>query len=315
VWVAEVVLQQTRVAQGLDYYHRFLAHFPTVGSLASADEAAVLKVWEGLGYYSRARNMRRAAQAIMAQHSGLFPKKWEQLAQLPGFGPYTARAVASFAFSQPVAVLDGNVFRVASRVLADPTPIDRPANRQHYQALADAWLGNLPSPDFNNAMMDLGATVCTPRSPACPQCPVARHCVAFARGQVAHFPVKAARKQAPTRYADVLWATNAYGALALLKQTGKGVWNGLWFPPLLLWPPDATPANPPPAPGKVVGWVTHVFSHYTLQMRVVQTTKHQIIDYQGLEWVTKSGRSSYPLPAAFSKVERVATAAPSTLFS
>ena len=233
VWLSEIILQQTRVAQGLPYYERFVEAYPTVTQLADADDDDVMKLWEGLGYYSRARHLLRAARTVRDTYGGQFPDTYEGLRALPGVGPYTAAAVASFAFGRPVAVLDGNVYRVLARFAADATPTDAGRGRRHFQAAVDAALGAAPAAVFNQAIMDFGALVCTPRNPACPTCPLAARCAARAAGNPLAFPVKKAAAVRRTRYFYYLDVTDAAGRRYLARRTGSDIWQDLFEFPLL----------------------------------------------------------------------------------
>jgi len=193
IWISEVMLQQTRVAAVLPYYHRFLKRFPTVRALARAPEESVLEAWAGLGYYSRARNLQRAAQEIVSKHHGKFPKTLDEALALPGVGHYTAAAVLSLAYSVPLAVLDGNVARVIARLSATRGDVREPAKWRGLQAAADALLppAAIGTPGaWNQSLMELGATVCTPRAPACPECPISRFCHARAQGLQNEIPQK-----------------------------------------------------------------------------------------------------------------------------
>ena len=233
VWLSEIILQQTRVAQGLPYYERFLAAYPTVNDLADADDDAVMKLWEGLGYYSRARNLLRAARHVRDAHDGRFPDTYDGLRELPGVGPYTAAAIASFAFGRPVAVLDGNVYRILARYAADATPTDGGRGRRHFQAAVDAALGNAPAAVFNQAIMDFGALVCTPRNPACPACPLSAGCAALAAGRTEAYPVKKPAAARRTRYFHYLDVTDAAGHRYLKQRTDNDIWQDLYEFPLL----------------------------------------------------------------------------------
>jgi A/G-specific adenine glycosylase len=187
VWVSEIMLQQTRVEAVIPYYERFLARFPDIAALAAAPEDDVLALWSGLGYYSRARNLQRAAQQILAQG---VPHTVEQILDLPGIGPYTAAAIASIVYQQPIAAIDGNVLRVISRLSNDAAEISAPRTRRRFAEMAQDLLDTRRPGDFNQAMMELGATVCAPKSPSCSACPVARLCAARAAGTVMQLPVK-----------------------------------------------------------------------------------------------------------------------------
>lgn len=231
IWLSEIILQQTRVEQGLPYFHRFLENYPTVEDLAEAPLDQVLKHWEGLGYYSRARNMHRAAQQVAKERRGVFPDTAQELAQLPGVGPYTSRAIASMAYGEAVAVLDGNVFRVLSRLEADARPINKPQHRALFQEMVEQRLDQDRPGAFNQAMMELGALLCTPRKPNCGQCPVQEHCKAYAEGRQEKYPVKERKKPKRHRYLHYLFLRHQ-GNVAV-EQRQKGIWKGLYQFPLV----------------------------------------------------------------------------------
>jgi A/G-specific adenine glycosylase len=230
VWLSEIMLQQTQVATVLDYYPRFLARFPDVAALAAAPLDEVLALWSGLGYYSRARNLHRCAQAVVADHGGAFPPTAAHLATLPGIGRSTAAAIAAFCFGERVAILDGNVKRVLSRVLGFASDLARaPA----VEALWDEATALLPPRDidvYTQGLMDLGATLCTPRQPACGDCPVAARCVARAEGEPERYPVKSRRLLRRQRSNALLWLRQG-GRHWLVQRPHRGVWAGLWSLP------------------------------------------------------------------------------------
>ena len=170
IWIAEVILQQTRIAQGIKYFYRFVERFPDVQTLASAHQDEVLKYWEGLGYYSRARNLHAAAKQVVEKYEGKFPQHYTELQKLRGIGPYTARAIGSFAFGNQTGVIDGNVLRVMSRVLGDFSPVNQQSTRKKFQEIIDQWVKNVDSRNFNNGIMDIGSVVCTPTQPGCLIC-------------------------------------------------------------------------------------------------------------------------------------------------
>ena len=234
IWLSEVILQQTRVAQGMDYYHRFLQAFPDVQSLASADEQEVLKLWQGLGYYSRARNMHHTAKEIIEKYDGIFPESSAGLKKLKGIGDYTAAAIASICFDEPVAVLDGNVARVISRLFAVDTPVDTTIGRNRITALANTLLDNHHPGTFNQAMMELGALVCTPKSPACNTCPLSFACEALKRDETESFPVKTKKKSPTVRHLNYLvisFTKNKEEFVLMRKRTGNDIWKNLYdFP-------------------------------------------------------------------------------------
>jgi A/G-specific adenine glycosylase len=227
IWLSEVILQQTRVAQGLPYYLDFLTSYPTVQDLAAAPEQEVLRHWQGLGYYSRARNMHHTAQQVVREFEGNFPSTYADLRQLKGVGPYTAAAIASFAFGEAVAVLDGNVFRVLARIFGLHSDIAVPASRKEFQALADQHLPPAHAADFNQAIMEFGALQCTPAKPDCLFCPLQSQCWAFQHGQVALLPVKSKAKASRTRYFHYFVLRHGE-RLYLKERPGGDIWQGLY---------------------------------------------------------------------------------------
>lgn len=271
IWVSEAMLQQTRVATAVPYFERWMQRFPTVASLASASEADVLAAWSGLGYYSRARNLHQAAKVVMQRHGGLLPRTAEALRQLPGIGAYTAGAVASIAFGQRVAAVDGNVVRVVCRVgnvQGDPT---RPAVRRGIEQEAAAWVPPTKPGDWNQAMMELGATVCTPRAPDCAHCPVAAACAAFKAGTVHRIPPPRVRAKPETERRS--HAIIVHKDRLLVVRNPPGLLAGMW----------ALPGGAGSEPladlvrrqtgitvriGPVAAAVRHAFTHRTWAMQV-----------------------------------------------
>ena len=232
IWLIEVILQQTRVDQGLAYWERFIRRYPTVHELAAASEHDVLKLWQGLGYYSRARNLLAAARQVAGEHNGHFPRQPALLRTLKGVGEYTAAAIASIAFGEPVAVVDGNVFRVLSRLYDIPTPIDSTAGRKEFRELAQRMLDTSRPGDHNQAMMELGATVCTPKAPACNTCPLAPDCLALHHGSIGQRPVKSGRAAVRTRHFNYLHVEHD-GHLYMAHRKGRDIWQGLHELPLV----------------------------------------------------------------------------------
>jgi len=230
VWLSEIMLQQTRVEAVKGYYTRFLEALPTVEALAGCDDEQLHKLWEGLGYYSRVRNLKKAAQQIMEEHAGQFPKTYEQVLALPGIGEYTAGAICSICFDAPTPAVDGNVLRVASRILDDATPIDLPAQKKK---IRDALLEVYPlqAGDFTQALMELGATVCGPnKKPDCENCPCKTFCLGYARGTAEQLPVKSPKKTRRTEEKTV-FIFRCDGMYALGKREDTGLLAGLWqFP-------------------------------------------------------------------------------------
>ena len=235
IWLSEVILQQTRVQQGLAYYERFVERYPDICALAAAPEDEVLKLWQGLGYYSRARNLHAAARQVVELHRGVFPATYEAIRALRGVGDYTAAAIASMAFDLPHAVVDGNVYRVLARLFDLATPIDSTEGHKSFATLAQELLDTHHPATYNQAIMDFGATHCTPQHPACPTCPFADCCLALAAGTVAERPVKQGRTKIRDRYFHYLHLTD--GERTLLHRRREGdIWQGLYEFPLIETP-------------------------------------------------------------------------------
>ncbi len=232
IWLSEVILQQTRVDQGTAYWHRFMERYPTVLHLAAAPEDEVLKLWQGLGYYSRARNLLVAARSIAQDHGGRFPADLDALKALKGVGDYTAAAIGSIAFGLQAPVVDGNVYRVLARFFDVATPIDSTAGKREFLELATSLLAKDRPGDHNQAMMELGATVCTPKQPDCPICPLAADCLAHKRGTITERPLKAGKTTVRERHFNYLHV-DATGHLYLRKREGPGIWQGLHEPPVI----------------------------------------------------------------------------------
>ena len=230
IWISEIILQQTRVTQGYAYYCRFVNRFPDVRSLAEADEDEVMKYWQGLGYYSRARNLHAAAKSIASLDS--FPSSYKEIRALKGVGDYTAAAIASFAFDLPCAVVDGNVYRVLSRWMGIGEPIDTAAGKKLFAGLAQELLDKEHPARYNQAIMDFGALVCTPASPRCGECPLADSCVALAKGTVGQLPVKQHKTKTRNRYFTYLYIRSA-GNTFIRKRTGEDIWKNLYELPLI----------------------------------------------------------------------------------
>lgn len=231
IWISEIILQQTRVVQGYDYFMRFMKRFPDVATLAQADEDEVMKYWQGLGYYSRACNLHAAAKSM----NGVFPKTYPEVRALKGVGDYTAAAICSFAYNMPYAVVDGNVYRVLSRYLGIDTPIDSTEGKKLFAAVADELLDKKNPALYNQAIMDFGAIQCSPQSPNCMFCPLASGCSALAGGMVAQLPVKQHKTKTTNRYFNYIYVR--MGAYTLInKRTGNDIWKNLFEFPLIETP-------------------------------------------------------------------------------
>ena len=271
VWLSEVMLQQTTVAAVQGYFARFLARWPTVAALAAAEDAEVMAEWAGLGYYARARNLLACARAVAADHGGDFPDTEDGLRALPGIGPYTAAAIAAIAFDRPAVVVDGNVERVVARLFAlqDPLPGVKPAMRAATALLAPDSAAGRPG-DFAQAMMDLGATICTPRSPACMICPWAAACRGRALGIAARLPTRAPKTAKPVRLGHAFVARRSDGALLLERRPPSGLLGGMPGWPGTEW----AEAAPDPVPPLDAAWhavaaeVRHTFTHFHLRLQV-----------------------------------------------
>lgn len=233
IWISEVILQQTQVVQGLDYYHRFLARFPNVQVLANSLEDEVLKAWQGLGYYSRARNAHAAAKIIVNDYNGVFPADYKLIRALPGIGDYTAAAIASFCFQLPYAVVDGNVFRLFSRLFALDAPIDTGAGKKLFFAKANELLDRKQPHLFNQAVMEFGNLVCTPNQTKCVECPFLKHCQAYSLGVVQELPVKAKRMERKKRFLHYFIFDLPDGNTVIERRNHRDIWHGLYQFPLM----------------------------------------------------------------------------------
>lgn len=227
VWLSEIILQQTRVQQGLPYYNQFVKKFPTIRKLAQATEQSVLRAWQGLGYYSRARNLHQCARIITRQHRGKFPDNYADLLTLPGIGPYTAAAIASICFGQPVAVVDGNVFRVLARIFGMHDPVNSTLGKQRFTALANTLIDKTRPALFNQAMMEFGALYCTPKNPLCAECIFKQNCVAYAGNLQADLPVKTKKQATRNRFFNYLVFRQG-NSLFMKKRVGSDIWKGLY---------------------------------------------------------------------------------------
>ncbi|MCV2881983.1 A/G-specific adenine glycosylase [Actibacterium sp. XHP0104] len=271
VWLSEVMLQQTTVAAVRDYFHRFTTRWPDVGALAAAEDADVMGEWAGLGYYARARNLLKCARVVAQDHGGQFPQSREGLLTLPGIGPYTASAIAAIAFDEPATVVDGNVERVMARLFAVETPL--PKAKPELTALAARLTPQTRPGCHAQAVMDLGATICTPKSPTCGLCPLRPACAAHAAGIQADLPRKTPKKPKPTRHGIAYLARRADGAWLLERRPDKGLLGGM-----LGWPGSDWGESPTDCPPITAQWhdpgaeVRHTFTHFHLHLalRVAQ---------------------------------------------
>ncbi len=266
VWLSEVMLQQTTVAAVKSYYAKFLAIWPTVHDLAAAQDSEVMAAWAGLGYYARARNLLACARAVVYDHGGQFPDSYDALRSLPGLGDYTAASVAAIAYQQPFAVVDANVERVMARLLAIDTPF--PAARSAIrQALSPLVPSDRPG-DFAQAMMDLGAMICTPRNPACVLCPLVDDCAAHRQGRATAFPNKPAKVAKPERHGIAHWVERE-GRVLLVRRPDSGLLGGMLALPGPEWGVLPAGSAVPVAAADMIARVVHVFTHFRLTLDIV----------------------------------------------
>ena len=290
IWLSEIILQQTRVDQGRDYWERFVRRWPTVELLAAATEDEVLREWQGLGYYSRARNLHAAAQQVVA--AGGFPDTVEGLMRLRGVGAYTAAAVASFAYDLPAAVVDGNVYRVLSRYFGIEVPIDSTEGRRLFAAMAQELIPADRAADYNAAVMDFGATQCTPASPDCAMCPLAETCAARAAGRVADLPVKQGRTRVQERHLVYIYI-RCSGEVAIRRRGAGDFWQGRWEPVLA----DEGGAEVPEGALVLASGVKHVLSHRKLLCDFyLAEPKEKPALPAGYIWVKEEALDAYAKP-------------------
>lgn len=294
IWLSEVILQQTRIVQGMSYWERFMAQWPTVNDLAAATENEVLKAWQGLGYYSRARNLHTAAQQVM--ELGGFPQTFKELKTLKGVGDYTAAAIASIAFGEPVAVVDGNVYRVLSRYYGIDTPIDSTEGKKEFQALAQSLLPVNEPADYNEAIMDFGATQCTPNSPHCSTCPLCETCVAFREQRINELPVKSKKVKQRERHFTYLYIEYE-GKIAIHQRDAGDIWQGLWeFPQAEQLTSSEDSAWKTEAQLLQKG-VKHILTHQILLADIYlwQPTRRPQLPSEFI-WIEKQDLENYALP-------------------
>ena len=300
IWLSEVILQQTQVAQGMAYYNRFIDRFPDVQSLAAASEDEVMLLWQGLGYYSRARNLHAAARQIA--QAGAFPDDYDSIRLLKGVGDYTAAAIASIAFGLPYAVLDGNVYRVLSRYFGIQTPVDTSQGHKEFRLLADEMLDRCRPALYNQAIMDFGALQCTPRSPHCHDCPLADSCQALSAGLVDVLPRKSRHQKVIDRYFTYLYIASSDGRLLIQRRGAGDIWQGLYQLPLietpsLLGPQDVAARFPECEVELLVSGVTHQLTHQLLhaQCFALRYPSDAETMSDGL-WVSLQNLQDYAMP-------------------
>lgn len=302
IWISEIILQQTRVNQGWDYYNRFVQSFPDIKSLATADLEQVLKLWQGLGYYSRAKNLHATATTILEKYKGKFPSDYSDVISLKGIGEYTASAILSFAFDQPYAVLDGNVHRIFSRYLGISTGIQSKTEKNYYQQIAFDFLDLKHTAKYNQAIMDFGATCCTPKNPSCAICPVNKYCIAYKEGKVSVLPPPKKQSKKRTRHFHY-FLIHEKNKIAINKRIEKDIWNGLYEFPMIETKSKKAPSELEVAKlgiyknkARVILKDRHILSH-----QVIHLYFYSIHGNSHFKSVTLSQLNKLPMPQALVK--------------
>lgn len=304
VWLSEIIFQQTKIEQGIGYYERIVNKFPSVYDLARASEDEVLKAWEGLGYYSRARNLHHSAKVIVNDFNGDFPKEYKDILALKGVGPYTAAAISSIAFEEPYPAIDGNVLRVASRLFLIQNPIDAISTRKRIEEELNSIIDFVNPGDFNQAMMELGALVCKPQKPLCDQCPVSHHCLAFKENLQSELPIK--KKKVKVKEVFFNFLVFHTESSILIEKRKDGIWKGMYQFPL-------KEDNLIQEDEIIIEYIQSVFSNKKLVIEVSKIYKHilshriiyakfylikvdSLDNFNGYEVIYKEDLSNYPLP-------------------
>jgi A/G-specific adenine glycosylase len=317
IWLSEVILQQTRINQGMDYYLKFVENYPTVNHLANADEDEVLKLWQGLGYYSRARNLHKAAKIIQKDFGGEFPRIFNQIKNLPGIGGYTASAISSIAFGEPFPAIDGNVLRVVSRLFAIEEPIDSNSGKKNVEKVLQLLIDKQNPGIFNQAVMEFGATWCKPQNPDCPNCIFTSECLAFTGKIVDNLPVKAKKPAQKVRYfyyLNIHLVDENNRLVYLRKRSESDIWKGLYDFPLIETSGEVTMDclindprwleiffNTKPVMKKVSGIFTHILTHQKIIARFVETEIKTPLNNNAFVAVKPEMINNYPVPRLFEK--------------
>lgn len=302
IWLSEVILQQTRVDQGKNYYLKFIKNFPTIKDLALASEDEVLKLWQGLGYYSRARNLHTAAKQILSNHDGHFPSNYSDIRQLKGVGDYTAAAIASFAFDLPHAVVDGNVFRVLSRYFNEDTPIDTTLGKKLFTEYANNLINKKDPASFNQAIMELGALVCTPKKAVCNTCPLNDSCQGLRANRVYELPVKSKKTKTRNRFFHYIYSEQN---ILLQKRTQKDIWENMYEFPLVEVEKQLTPTATKNVIEKTLGLIIepspiaeyrHILSHQHIFATFWKLKLNKPMDTSNYIQCNHSDLSEYAIP-------------------
>ncbi|MGE6379271.1 A/G-specific adenine glycosylase [Peribacillus muralis] len=319
VWVSEIMLQQTRVDTVIPYFNRFMEWFPTLGDFADADEEKILKAWEGLGYYSRVRNLQSAVQEVRASYNGIVPDEPEEISKLKGVGPYTAGAILSIAYGKPEPAVDGNVMRVLSRILMIYEDIAKPKTRKTFEAAVRKLIDHEHTSSFNQALMELGALICTPGKPACLLCPVQSHCLAFEAGVQSELPVKIQKKKSRDVPIVAAVLTNANGEFLIHKRQSVGLLANLWEYPNF---ENHAPLQPKrefyenrfqemygvkPDITEPLVRIEHVFSHLVWKVdtyigEIKETIDEKILRENQLKWVSVAEMAEFAFPVSHQKM-------------
>jgi len=311
VWISEIMLQQTRVDTVIPYYNRFMEKFPDIKALAEADEQNVLKAWEGLGYYSRARNLQTAAREVMALHDGSMPSVPKLLGALKGIGPYTTGAISSIAFGHPEPAVDGNVMRVLSRILEVDEDIALPKTRKTFEAFVRLLISKEDPSSFNQGLMELGALICTPQSPMCLFCPVQAHCRAWESGRQLELPVKSKAKKKKTICYAALLTTNPEGKILIEKRPSKGLLAGLWQFPMIEFTGDKDQlaglayeeTGVRLEVGEKAGVLKHVFTHLIWEIDIYHATTEALEPVkEHARFATSDEIQARPFPVSHQKM-------------
>jgi A/G-specific adenine glycosylase len=309
IWLSEVILQQTRVDQGTNYYKKFIKNFPTIQDLAESSEEEVLKNWQGLGYYSRARNLHHAAKEIVSRHNGLFPNSYEAIRQLKGVGDYTAAAIASFAFGLPHAVVDGNVYRLLSRYFGEETPIDSTQGKKLFKALAQEFLPDNDPATYNQALMEMGALICTPKKPNCENCPLQASCLGLRAGKRETLPIKAKKTKTRNRYFNYIVASNPDTVL-IQQRPENDIWAKMYEPPMIETPVEIDFSAlleqlPQILKGQLlqepIATYKHILSHQHIYAKFWKINNPMLVSNTAITIVTPQRLKELPIPRLFDR--------------